>query len=82
MPRPRRPRRQERRAPSLPSDTKLQLPHERDETAHPETPGLDGPRDRIHQAARDVARGLVDTEARGTPSNVPSPRRTRMRRIP
>jgi hypothetical protein len=82
MPRLRRPRWEDRRAPTLRSDTKLRLPHERDETAQPETPGVRGPRERIHQAARDVARGLVDTEARGTPSNVPSPRRKRKPRTP
>jgi len=77
---PRRP--QIRRAPPLPSEVGLQLPHERDESPMPEAGTLRGPRGKIRQAARDIERGLVDTEARGTPSNVPSPRRTRMRRIP
>jgi hypothetical protein len=67
------PRPQNRRAPPLPSEAGLQLPHERDESPQPETSGAHGPRDGIRQAARDVERGLVDTEARGTPSNVPGP---------
>jgi hypothetical protein len=56
------------------------LPHERDETAANETDGVRGPREDIAQAARDIERGLVDTEARGTPSNVPSPHRQSTRR--
>jgi hypothetical protein len=54
-------------APALP------LPHERDENAAlgGETPGQVRPR--IRQAQVDVERGLVDTERRGTPSDVPAP---------
>jgi hypothetical protein len=66
---PRRP--QIRRAPPRPSEVGLQLPHERDESPMPEAGGVRGPRDKIRQAARDIERGLIDTEARGTPSNVP-----------
>jgi len=65
---------QVRRAPPLPSEVGLQLPHERDESPLPETGAVRGPRDKIRQAARDIERGLVDTEARGTPSNVPRSR--------
>jgi hypothetical protein len=56
----------------------LRLPHERDESPQSEKQGVSGPRDRIRQAARDLDRGLVDTEARGTPSNV-TRRRSRRR---
>ena len=68
-----------RRAP----DRDVPLPHERDEAPYLE---MDrdvapyGPTDRVEQAARDVERGLVDTERRGTPSDVPGPRRSRRRR--
>jgi hypothetical protein len=58
------------------------LPHERDESPQSEACGEHGPRDRIRQAARDVERGLIDTEARGTPSNVPGPIRRQRRRGP
>jgi hypothetical protein len=64
------------RAPPLPSERGLRLPHERDES--PNT-GPHPPRPEIQQAARDVERGLVDTEARGTPSNVPRGRGRRRR---
>lgn len=81
MARSRPPRPQVRRGPRLPSESGLQLPHERDQSPHSEDSGMHGPRDTIRQAARDVARGLVDTEARGTPSNLPRPtRRGRLRR--
>jgi hypothetical protein len=52
------------------------LPHERDETANPEgdkTAGNTGPRQITEQAARDIARGLRDTDCHGTPSDVPGP---------
>jgi len=51
----------------------LPLPHERDESSAlgGETPGKERPR--IRQAQLDVERGLVDTERRGVPSNVPAP---------
>lgn len=32
-----------------------------------------GPREAIEQAARDISRGLRDTDLHGTPSNVPGP---------
>lgn len=32
-----------------------------------------GPREIITQAARDISRGLRDTDLHGTPSNVPGP---------
>lgn len=32
-----------------------------------------GPRQVIEQAARDISRGLRDTDLHGTPSNVPGP---------
>jgi hypothetical protein len=60
-----------------PSD-RMRLPHERDESP---LQGADrsrmraGTTDVIEQAARDIARGLVDTERRGTPSDVPGPKR-------
>lgn len=47
------------------------LPHERDES--PPDEGVTGPRQVTEQAARDVARGLRDTDRRGTPSDVPGP---------
>jgi hypothetical protein len=54
------------------------LPHERDEAAIPEPrESVVRNRKRIRQAARDVKRGLKDTEARGTPTNVPVQRRPR-----
>jgi hypothetical protein len=75
---PRRPRPVIGRAPPLPSERDLQLPHERDESPRPEElASQHGPRDRVYQAGRDVDRGLIDTEARGTPSNVPRGRRAR-----
>ena len=58
----------------------IRLPHERDETPYPDMDrevAPDGPTDRVKQAARDVERGLVDTDRRGTPSDVPGPRRRR-----
>jgi hypothetical protein len=56
----------------------MRLPHERDESPRP---GVDparepvGPRDAVEQAARGGARGLVDTERRGTPNDLPRPTR-------
>jgi hypothetical protein len=54
------------------SRTGRSLPHELDET--PDT-GLpqEGTRDVVKQGARDVRRGLRDTERRGVPSDVPGP---------
>ena len=55
----------------------LALPHERDEVPGAEdvadAPG--GPRAIVDQAARDIRRGLIDTEARGVPTDVPGPAR-------
>jgi len=57
----------------------LPLPHERDESAalSREIPGTVRPR--IRQAQFDVERGLVDTERRGIPSDVPAPDKERGR---
>jgi hypothetical protein len=56
---------------------RMRLPHERDEAptplADPRRESV-GPREVIEQAARDVARGLADTERRGTPNDLPRPR--------
>ncbi|CAL94430.1 hypothetical protein [Azoarcus olearius] len=58
-----------------PREDELPLPFERDEA--PDTPPdarEEGrPRQVIEQAASDVARGLVDTERRGIPTDVPAP---------
>jgi hypothetical protein len=51
----------------------LPLPHERDESADAEAPGSTGPREVIEQAARDIARGLKDTDRHGIPGDVPGP---------
>lgn len=63
--------------PRHPDESDLSLPHERDETpddrGNQGAPG--GPRQVIDQAARDIHRGLVDTEGRGVPSDVPGPGR-------
>ena len=62
-----------------PAASDLALPHERDEVpagqrgATGSAPG--SPREVIDQAARDIRRGLVDTERRGAPSDVPGPGR-------
>jgi hypothetical protein len=57
--------------------TDLRAPHERDEAPDPlddsETTPVGGPRQVIEQAASDVGRGLVDTDRRGIPSDVPAP---------
>jgi len=34
-----------------------------------------GPREIVKQAARDIRRGLLDTDLHGVPSNVPGPHR-------
>lgn len=55
-----------------PRDDELALPFERDES--PDPPEVaDAPRQVIEQAARDIKRGLRDTERRGLPSDVPGP---------
>jgi len=56
------------------------LPHERDESARPEPKLGTGSRQRVRQAASDIESGLIDTEARGTPSNVPPGRRKASKR--
>lgn len=59
-------------APHLPN---AKLPHERDETARPaadrtdqNTPSSD---QKIAQAGKDIENGLVDTDRRGIPDDVP-----------
>ena len=60
---------------------RLLLPHERDEAAIPEPRAQVAPnRKLIRRAVRDVEQGLVDTEARGTPANVPTARRRSAKR--
>lgn len=59
-----------------PEAAELPLPHERDEAPDAGDAGdkpSQGPRQVIEQAARDLGRGLKDTERRGVPSDVPSP---------
>jgi hypothetical protein len=60
-----------------PSERAPRLPHERDESldSGPGHQAPRGPTEVIEQAAADVRRGLVDTERRGTPSDLPGPRR-------
>jgi hypothetical protein len=68
-----------------PSDRELRLPHERDESPRKvidRDVAPYGPTGVIEQAAQDVERGLVDTERRGTPSDVPTPRRRARNRKP
>ncbi|MGH8619686.1 MAG: hypothetical protein ACREUW_18515 [Burkholderiales bacterium] len=55
----------------------LHLPHERDESAAGAQDAPAVPRPRIRQAQLDVERGLVDTERRGIPSDVPAPDKER-----
>ena len=60
---------------------RLLLPHERDEAAIAEPQRVVARhRKLVRKALRDVERGLVDTEARGTPSNVPVERGPTRRR--
>jgi hypothetical protein len=49
------------------------LPHERDESSATERETPAAPQPRIRQAQIDVERGLLDTERRGIPSDVPAP---------
>ena len=53
---------------------RMRLPHERDESplpgGRPAAPTKVGT-----QAARDIERGLVDTERRGIPNDLPGPQR-------
>lgn len=55
------------------------MPHERDESAAPTGSRLDEqpiPSGRkISQAREDVERGLVDTDRRGIPNDLPKPKR-------
>lgn len=48
------------------------LPFERDESPASEGPAP-APRQIVEQAARDISRGLQDTERRGVPADVPGP---------
>jgi hypothetical protein len=60
-----------------PSD-RMRLPHERDESPHQAADPARAPAgstEKVEQAARDIERGLVDTERRGTPNDVPAPER-------
>ena len=60
-----------------PSD-RMRLPHERDESPRQAAGPARAPagsKEKIEQAARDIERGLVDTERRGTPNDVPAPER-------
>ena len=63
-------------APNRPSE---RMPHERDESAAPTGSRLDEqpiPSGRkISQAREDVERGLVDTDRRGIPNDLPKPKR-------
>jgi hypothetical protein len=63
------------------SDRDMRQPNERDEAPDGGSHGTDRRTDpdekQIPRAHKDVERGLVDTERRGIPSNVPSRRRNR-----
>jgi hypothetical protein len=52
------------------------MPHERDESARASEEGIDDKQPasqrQILQAHEDVEQGLVDTDRRGTPSDIPS----------
>jgi hypothetical protein len=50
--------------PAEPDEEHLQLPHERDQSAHMTD---DKPRRVMKQAAQDIENGLVDTDMRATP---------------
>ena len=68
---------------AFPSDRDAHLPHDRDEQAGDATGSQSGDaqhgqnRQPIEQAHADVEAGLQDTEARGTPNQVPSSRENR-----
>jgi hypothetical protein len=57
------------------SDKRMRQPHERDEAPDGGRKGTDRSTDisqvEIRRAHADVEKGLVDTERRGVPSNVP-----------
>jgi hypothetical protein len=58
---------------SAPAQSRV-LPHERDEKSgagSTQAAGSAAARRKVVQAGEDVERGLVDTERRGVPSNVP-----------
>jgi hypothetical protein len=57
--------------PPVPREEELALPFERDQSPDAVDPGES--HQVIEQAARDVRRGLRDTERRGIPSDVPGP---------
>lgn len=58
-----------------PGGDDLRAPHERDESSSPfpvsGPPPASGPRQVVEQAGSDVARGLIDSERRGVPNEVP-----------
>lgn len=56
-----------------PRDGELPLPYERDESPEKDEPDPNRPRQVIEQAARDIQRGLRDTDQHGVPSDVPGP---------
>lgn len=54
-------------------------PHERDESPESQPTGrspTDPRRDDIEQASEDIERGLVDTDRRGTPDDIPHQEQT------
>jgi hypothetical protein len=52
------------------------MPHERDESAvsnaTPDNQRRPPSKDRVEQAHKDLQRGLVDTDRRGTPDDIPA----------
>lgn len=56
-----------------PKEGELPLPFERDEAPGKDEPDPNRPRGVIEQAARDIGRGLRDTDRHGVPSDVPGP---------
>lgn len=56
-----------------PREGELPLPHERDEAPEKDEAGVLKRREVIQQAARDIARGLRDTDQHGVPTDVPGP---------
>lgn len=66
-----------------PNESRARMPHERDESASASGNRLDQPLPpsgaKISQAHKDVERGLVDTERRGIPDDIPNSDRNRGR---
>jgi len=56
-----------------PREGELSLPFERDEAPEKDEPDPNRQRQVIEQAARDIERGLRDTDRHGVPSDVPGP---------